>query len=163
MRQMFEEISPWLEPGEGQVLYGPKGCPKCRMQGYSGRTGVFEVLPVSPGIREQILERQPTQVLRRKAIEQGMIEFRRSALLEGRARRDQHRGTLPRHAVGRPWRGVSGGPWTGRRGRRHRPRPDRPRGPVPGSRWPRRIGPHDTGRRLSRHPHFYFYSHYASR
>ena len=48
VRQMFEEISRWLEPGEGQVLYGPKGCPKCRMQGYSGRTGVFEVLPASP-------------------------------------------------------------------------------------------------------------------
>ena len=82
VRQMFEEIRPWLEPGEGQVLYGPKGCPKCRMQGYSGRTGVYEVLPASRGIREQILERQPTQALRRKAIEEGMIEFRRSALLK---------------------------------------------------------------------------------
>jgi type II secretory ATPase GspE/PulE/Tfp pilus assembly ATPase PilB-like protein len=80
--QTFEEIRPWLEANEGQVLYGPKGCPACRQVGYTRRTGVFEALPTSRDLRKLILSRQPTQVVRQKAIEEGMIEFRQSALLK---------------------------------------------------------------------------------
>src|SRR5207237_1310142 len=43
----FDEVRPWLEPGQGQVLYGPVGCAACRMNGYAGRTGVFELLTVT--------------------------------------------------------------------------------------------------------------------
>jgi type II secretory ATPase GspE/PulE/Tfp pilus assembly ATPase PilB-like protein len=80
--QTFEEVRQWLEPDEGKTFYGPKGCDNCRMQGYAGRTGVFEVLAVSRNIRKAILAKQPTQVIRTKAIEEGMIEFRQSALLK---------------------------------------------------------------------------------
>jgi type II secretory ATPase GspE/PulE/Tfp pilus assembly ATPase PilB-like protein len=80
--QTFEEVRKWLEPGEGKVLFGPKGCQECRMLGYSGRTGLFEVLSVSRGTRKLILEKQPTQVIRQKAIEEGMLEFRHAALLK---------------------------------------------------------------------------------
>jgi type II secretory ATPase GspE/PulE/Tfp pilus assembly ATPase PilB-like protein len=78
----FEEVRQWLEPGQGQCLYGPKGCGQCHMTGYSGRTGVFEVLPVSRSIRKMILARQPTAAIRQKAAEEGMLEFRQAALLK---------------------------------------------------------------------------------
>jgi type II secretory ATPase GspE/PulE/Tfp pilus assembly ATPase PilB-like protein len=78
----FEDVKQFLEPGQGQMLYAPKGCPECRMLGYAGRTGVFEVLPVTRDIRKMILAREPTPVIRRKAIEEGMIEFRQAALLK---------------------------------------------------------------------------------
>jgi type II secretory ATPase GspE/PulE/Tfp pilus assembly ATPase PilB-like protein len=78
----FDEVKQWLEPGQGQTLYGPKGCAECHMTGYSGRTGVFEVLSVSPEIRKLIEERQSTQAIRRKGIEEGLIEFRHSAMLK---------------------------------------------------------------------------------
>jgi type II secretory ATPase GspE/PulE/Tfp pilus assembly ATPase PilB-like protein len=78
----FEDIRPWLEPEEGHLLYGPKGCSQCHYLGYARRTGVFEVLPTSRELRQQILTRQPTQVLHGKAIEEGMIEFRQSALIK---------------------------------------------------------------------------------
>jgi type II secretory ATPase GspE/PulE/Tfp pilus assembly ATPase PilB-like protein len=78
----FDEVRRWLEPGEGKVLYGPGGCAECRMQGYSGRTGVFEVMVMTRGLRQMILTKQPTEVLRQKAIDEGMVEFRQAALLK---------------------------------------------------------------------------------
>ncbi len=78
----FDEVRRWLEPGEGKVLYGPTGCAECRMQGYSGRTGVFEVMVMTRGLRQMILNKQPTEVLRQKAIDEGMVEFRQAALLK---------------------------------------------------------------------------------
>jgi type II secretory ATPase GspE/PulE/Tfp pilus assembly ATPase PilB-like protein len=80
--QTFDEVKQWLEPGQGQVLYGPVGCSECQMTGYAQRTGVFEVLTVSRAIRKQILARQPVQSIRDKAIEEGMIEFKQSALIK---------------------------------------------------------------------------------
>jgi type II secretory ATPase GspE/PulE/Tfp pilus assembly ATPase PilB-like protein len=78
----FEEVKAWLEPGQGQFLFGPAGCPACYGTGYAGRTGVFEVLAVNRDIRKLILQKQPIQVIRDKAIESGLIEFRHSALLK---------------------------------------------------------------------------------
>jgi type II secretory ATPase GspE/PulE/Tfp pilus assembly ATPase PilB-like protein len=78
----FDEVRQWLEPGQGQNLYVSTGCPKCHRTGYTRRTGVFEVMTVSREIRKLIFERKPTQEIRQKAIEQGMIEFKQSALLK---------------------------------------------------------------------------------
>src|SRR5262249_27000283 len=80
--ETFAEVRHLLGPDEGKVLYGPKGCADCRMLGYSGRTGVFEVMTLSQDLRQMILARQPTPALRQKAIDEGMIEFRHSALLK---------------------------------------------------------------------------------
>jgi type II secretory ATPase GspE/PulE/Tfp pilus assembly ATPase PilB-like protein len=78
----FDEVARWLEPGQGQVLHGPAGCAACHMTGYAGRTGVFEVLTISRAIRPLILQRQPIQTIRDKGVEEGMIEFKHSALLK---------------------------------------------------------------------------------
>jgi len=78
----FDEVKRHLAPGEGEKLYGPCGCEDCNMLGYSGRSGVFEVMSISPSLRKLIMERQPLQVLRNKAISEGMIEFREAALLK---------------------------------------------------------------------------------
>jgi type II secretory ATPase GspE/PulE/Tfp pilus assembly ATPase PilB-like protein len=80
--QTFAEVWPRLEPGEGQGLYGPKGCPDCRGVGYAGLTGLFEVITVSRGLRQLVADRQPTQAIHHKAVEEGMIELRHSALLK---------------------------------------------------------------------------------
>jgi type II secretory ATPase GspE/PulE/Tfp pilus assembly ATPase PilB-like protein len=77
----FDEVQHWLEPGEGQVLYGPGRCDACRGTGYSGRTGVFEVLTVSREIRRQMAERRPTQEIHQQAVSEGLIPCRASALL----------------------------------------------------------------------------------
>jgi type II secretory ATPase GspE/PulE/Tfp pilus assembly ATPase PilB-like protein len=79
---VFDEVRHRLQPGQGEHLYGPMGCPECWMTGYGGRTGVFEMLRVGPEIRRMIDERATTPQIRQKAVEEGLIEFRHSALLK---------------------------------------------------------------------------------
>ena len=75
----FDEIRPFLKPGEGTKLYMPG---KGRAGGYSGRTGVFEVLPVTRGIRDLISADAPTSDIRQKAVEERVLSFRQAALLK---------------------------------------------------------------------------------
>ncbi len=77
----FEDVQELLEPGQGEQIFGAVGCEKCHMTGYSGRTGVFEMMVCSAGIRELIMQRASLQEIRQRSIEEGVIEFRRSALL----------------------------------------------------------------------------------
>ncbi len=63
-------------------VYKPYGCVACNNTGYKGRTGLFEVLEVSSQIRDLILAREPTQMIKLKAIEEGMITLRRSGLIK---------------------------------------------------------------------------------
>jgi type II secretory ATPase GspE/PulE/Tfp pilus assembly ATPase PilB-like protein len=78
----FDDVRQWLEPGQGEVLYGPVGCSACHMTGYVQRTGVFEVLTVSPSMRRLIVSREPIQVIRQKALSEGLVEFRQSAMVK---------------------------------------------------------------------------------
>jgi type II secretory ATPase GspE/PulE/Tfp pilus assembly ATPase PilB-like protein len=79
---IFDEIKRWLSPGEGETIYGPRQDEHGTSLGYGSRTGVFEVMPVTRDIRQLIMQQQPAGVLRRKAIEEGMIEMRQGALLK---------------------------------------------------------------------------------
>ncbi len=78
----FEEVGAWLEPGEGRTLFGARGCPECLHSGYSGRTGVFEVLRINRGLRRLIADRRPTNELRDAAARAGLLDLRRAALLK---------------------------------------------------------------------------------
>jgi type II secretory ATPase GspE/PulE/Tfp pilus assembly ATPase PilB-like protein len=80
--RVFEEVKPWLAPGEGEYLFAAQGCPECHMTGYSGLTAIFEMLKITPEIRKLTDEAAPVSVLRQKSIEQGLTEFRLSALLK---------------------------------------------------------------------------------
>jgi type II secretory ATPase GspE/PulE/Tfp pilus assembly ATPase PilB-like protein len=77
----FEEVQRWLEPGEGTQLFAAQGCARCLKTGYAARTGVFEVLTNTKDFRKLIMDKQPTQVMRNQAIDEGIIDIRQSALL----------------------------------------------------------------------------------
>lgn len=53
-------------------LFQGAGCDHCLGTGYKGRTGVHELLVFSDNIRDKILEKAPSHVIRGLAIEQGM-------------------------------------------------------------------------------------------
>ncbi len=57
---------------EDVLLYRGKGCPACKYKGYRGRTGVYEVLVIDDELRELIIARAPSEVLKKKAHEKGM-------------------------------------------------------------------------------------------
>ncbi|HUK65104.1 MAG TPA: ATPase, T2SS/T4P/T4SS family [Dongiaceae bacterium] len=61
------------EVTEGTVrLSRGRGCPHCRDTGYRGRTGIFEVLEITDGVRQLVSARPPDGLLRQLAIENGM-------------------------------------------------------------------------------------------
>ncbi len=78
----FEEIKHLLGPGEGKSLFAPKPHESNQMTGYSGRTGVFEILVCTKEVRNLISEGRPAREIRDKAIEQKMLQFRQSAMLK---------------------------------------------------------------------------------
>ena len=61
-------------------LYKGLGCPACGYTGYKGRTGIFEVLPISEQIRMKINQKAYTSDIRQQALNEGMITLRVNAL-----------------------------------------------------------------------------------
>jgi len=61
-------------------FYTGKGCQKCANSGYKGRAGLFELMNVTDPLRELIIERAPSVVLKQKAIELGMTTLREDGL-----------------------------------------------------------------------------------
>lgn len=53
-------------------LYRGEGCNVCDMTGYVGRIGIFEILTMSPEIKEAILRREASDEIMKIAISQGM-------------------------------------------------------------------------------------------
>lgn len=56
-------------------VYEGKGCQVCKNTGYSGRVGIFEVLEVTPAIRELIMTKANSDVITAKAVEEGMTSM----------------------------------------------------------------------------------------
>ena len=57
-----------------------KGCIKCNMTGYFGRTGASEVLLVDPDIRELVIQKKSSNVIHQLAVEKGMQTLFENAL-----------------------------------------------------------------------------------
>jgi type II secretory ATPase GspE/PulE/Tfp pilus assembly ATPase PilB-like protein len=80
--ETFAEVRRWLGSEEGTIVYAPDdngGGPAC---GYEGQTGVFELLTISPELKKMIEATTPPHVIAQQASAEGMINFRRAALLK---------------------------------------------------------------------------------
>ncbi|MEN6386784.1 MAG: GspE/PulE family protein [Phycisphaerales bacterium] len=53
-------------------LYRSKGCDNCGKSGYVGRKGIYEILPVTPSIRNMILHGDNDTQIKSQAIKEGM-------------------------------------------------------------------------------------------
>jgi type II secretory ATPase GspE/PulE/Tfp pilus assembly ATPase PilB-like protein len=62
-----------------KFFYG-EGCEKCGGSGYRGRTGIYEVLEVTPAIRKAITEQRTSGEIEKVAIEQGMSTMAQDGL-----------------------------------------------------------------------------------
>jgi len=65
--------------GDNPFYYG-QGCPDCNETGYKGRKAINELLIVDTAIKELILEKAPTIVIREKARELGMRTIREDGI-----------------------------------------------------------------------------------
>jgi type IV pilus assembly protein PilB len=60
--------------------YEPVGCRRCNGTGYRGRLGVYEVMTLSPEIRQMTLERRSSEEIRALAVREGMRPLRDDGL-----------------------------------------------------------------------------------
>ncbi len=58
--------------GDITLFKGKAGCDRCKGTGYRGRTGVHELMVMTDEVRDQVLERSPSHVLRNLAVAGGM-------------------------------------------------------------------------------------------
>ncbi len=79
--QAFGDARLLLEPGEPATMFGAQGCDRCHHQGYASREGVFEVMSMSPQIRQMIAADAAAREIHQRAVEEGMVELRQAALL----------------------------------------------------------------------------------
>ncbi|MFP5457729.1 MAG: GspE/PulE family protein [Bacteriovoracia bacterium] len=61
-------------------VYHGRGCEACNNTGYKGRVAIYEVLSISPKIRELIIKHASTDEIKKQAIRDGMKTLRMCAL-----------------------------------------------------------------------------------
>ncbi len=64
---------------EPLTVYEPGGCPMCNDTGFFGRTGVYEIMEMSPNLKHLITIKSNTETLKAAALEEGMHTLRMSA------------------------------------------------------------------------------------
>jgi general secretion pathway protein E len=67
--------TPYTLSGEAQY-YQAVGCDECRGTGYLGRTGLYEMMRMTPSLRENIQPDSDAVAVRRAAIAEGMTQLR---------------------------------------------------------------------------------------
>ncbi|MFA5031802.1 MAG: type IV-A pilus assembly ATPase PilB [bacterium] len=77
----YQEMGIPPEEYKNIIAYHGKGCPECN-QGYRGRAGIYEVMPMTNKLKDLTLARRPTSELNEAAIKEGMLSLREEALLK---------------------------------------------------------------------------------
>ncbi|RME77125.1 MAG: type II secretion system protein GspE, partial [Planctomycetota bacterium] len=62
-------------------LYQGRGCEECFETGYSGRTGIYEILGIDEQVKKQILDRMPSSQIKTVAIQEGKLTTLRMAAI----------------------------------------------------------------------------------
>jgi len=64
-------VQPW-KAAKPATSYRPNGCLECRMTGYYGRAGIYELLTMSPALAKLIVPDCDDKVIRKQAYKEGM-------------------------------------------------------------------------------------------
>jgi len=74
-------VKPWQLNG-GYKPFKPVGCVDCRMTGFRGRMGLYELLTVTEGFKEKVSSQPNIDALRRQAVADGMRPLRLGGALK---------------------------------------------------------------------------------
>ncbi|MBE0589197.1 MAG: type II/IV secretion system protein [Hydrogenophaga sp.] len=72
---LTELVKPWQVSGKYQP-YRPVGCVDCRMTGYHGRMGLYELLVVTEAFKSKVSREPVLEALRSQAVKDGMRPLR---------------------------------------------------------------------------------------
>jgi general secretion pathway protein E len=64
-----------------EFVYGA-GCKACVYTGYLGRTGIFEILMITDSLRQMIVDRAPSSLIRAQAIKEGLVNIAQDGMLK---------------------------------------------------------------------------------
>ncbi|WP_341906973.1 ATPase, T2SS/T4P/T4SS family [Polaromonas sp. YR568] len=78
---LSEMVKPWQISG-GYRPYRAVGCVDCRMTGFRGRMGLYELLTVTEGFKEKVSKEPNIDALRQQAIADGMRPLRLAGALK---------------------------------------------------------------------------------
>jgi general secretion pathway protein E len=78
---LAEIVKPWQING-GYQPYKPVGCVDCRMTGFMGRMGLYELLTVSEAFKDRVTREPNIDALRRQAVSDGMRPLRLAGALK---------------------------------------------------------------------------------
>ncbi|HNT34065.1 MAG TPA: ATPase, T2SS/T4P/T4SS family, partial [bacterium] len=73
---LFYDLGLSSDDIKGVTFTRGRGCAECNYVGYRGRIGIFELFQLSEHLREMILKREPSSVIRRQARLEGMRTMR---------------------------------------------------------------------------------------
>lgn len=79
------------EEARGSLVRG-RGCKSCGNTGFTGRTGIYEILRVGPAVRQAVDDGAEIEVIRQAALRDGMLQMWEDGLrkaLEGRTTIDE--------------------------------------------------------------------------
>ncbi|OGX17282.1 MAG: hypothetical protein A3K83_05070 [Omnitrophica WOR_2 bacterium RBG_13_44_8b] len=79
-KEIIESLKLSLDKTKKSEFFKGKGCPHCFNTGYAGRTGIAEVLLLSPKIREIILTTAQEHIIKRQARAEGMRTLREDGM-----------------------------------------------------------------------------------
>jgi general secretion pathway protein E len=77
--QSWAALTHRLNISPPEKVFGPKGCLECRKTGFMGRTGIYEMLRITPSIRAMIQSNLDLAKLMQAAYADGMRPLRASA------------------------------------------------------------------------------------
>ncbi len=80
--EMLKEAGIDHKEGLKYTYYKGKGCRECNETGYRGRTGIYEVMPISTKMRQMILDGVSTADMEIQAIKEGMSTLHQVAILK---------------------------------------------------------------------------------
>ena len=78
--EMLYNINLSEEDVRGQIFYYGEGCSNCNNTGYKGRTAIFEILNITEGIKELIMEEASTEMIRDCGVQEGMRTLREAGI-----------------------------------------------------------------------------------
>ncbi|MBU0700898.1 Flp pilus assembly complex ATPase component TadA [bacterium] len=77
---LLKELGVIPKPGEKIIFKKGQGCGHCSRTGYRGRLGVFEVMQITDNIKDMILAREASHIIKEEAANNGMITLEEAAL-----------------------------------------------------------------------------------
>lgn len=80
--EMLEMIGVPPEESHNRKAYRGKGCVQCHHTGYKGRCGIYELMLMTPDMKDLILHTSDANQIKRRAVENGMITLQRDGAMK---------------------------------------------------------------------------------